>query len=124
MYEPIEQLEDLSLQPPEIQTQQPLERGNLRGLNLDSELYDRYTEAKDFLDLVLTDSEVSPNQVSTVMNSVNSILKEIVKMQTEVQNAEKVKKLELAMITALKLATPEVQEAFFAEFERLSGKDE
>lgn len=121
MYEPIEQLEDLSLQPPEIQTQQPLERGNLRGLNLDSELYDRYTEAKDFLDLVLTDSEVSPNQVSTVMNSVNSILKEIVKMQTEVQNAEKVKKLELAMITALKLATPEVQEAFFAEFERLSA---
>lgn len=124
MYEPIEQLEDLSLQPPEAQTQQPLERGNLRGLNLDSELYDRYTEAKDFLDLVLTDSEVTPNQVSTVMNSVNSILKEIVKMQTEVQNAEKVKKLELAMITALKLATPEVQEAFFAEFERLSGKDE
>ena len=122
MYEPIEQLEDLSLQPPEVQTQQPLERGNLRGLNLDSELYDRYTEAKDFLDLVLTDSEVSPNQVSTVMNSVNSILKEIAKMQTEVQNAEKVKKLELAMITALKLATPEVQEAFFAEFERLSAE--
>lgn len=121
MYEP---LEDLSLKAPEEKVYLQATGGELKGLNLDGELYDRYTEAKQFLQDTMMDPEVTPNQVAQVMNSVNSILKEIVKMQTEVQSAEKVKKLELAMVTALKLTTPEVQDAFFAEFEKLSANDE
>ena len=70
-----------------------------------------------------SDESIPPNQVAQVFNTISAILKEIVKMQTELHNAEKVKKLEAAMIEALKnTATEEVQDAFFTELERLSVK--
>ena len=50
------------------------------------------------------------------MNTISAILKEIVKMQTDLYNAERVKKLEAAMIDALKLAPKEAQDAFFEQY--------
>lgn len=116
-------LEELSLHhkyeaPPEVPARAP---GTLKGLNLDTELYESYQDAKDFLDGVITDDSIPPNQVAQVMNTVTAILKEIVKMQTEVHNAERVKLLEQAIIVALrKTCTEETQNVFFAEFERLT----
>ena len=98
--------------------------GTLATLNLDSELYSMYARAKNYLDdLQMGDDNTPANQVSQVMNTITAILKEIVKMQTDLYNAERVKKLEAAMIEALKnTATEEVQDAFFTELERLSVK--
>lgn len=98
--------------------------GTLATLNLDSELYSMYARAKNYLDdLQMGDDNTPANQVAQVMNTITAILKEIVKMQTDLYNAERVKKLEAAMIEALKnTATEEVQDAFFTELERLSVK--
>ena len=99
------------------------EQGSLKNLDLDAELYNAYAKAKNYLAIVQSDETVPPNQLAQLMNTISAILKEIVKMQTELHNAERVKKLEAAMIEALKnTATEEVQDAFFTELERLSVK--
>lgn len=93
---------------------------SLKTLNLDNELFQNYQEAKLYLDIVLSDGSIPPNQVAQTFNTITAILKEIVKTQTEVYNAERIKNLEDAIVTALKLTSEDVQEAFFTEFERLS----
>ena len=100
------------------------ERGSLKSLNLDAELYNAYAKAKNYLAIVQSDDSVPPNQVAQVFNTISAILKEIVKMQTELHNAERVKKLEAAMIQAIKLAPLESQQAFFEEYEAILKEQE
>ena len=100
------------------------ERGSLKSLNLDAELYNAYAKAKNYLAIVQSDDSVPPNQVAQVFNTISAILKEIVKMQTELHNAERVKKLEAAMIQAIKLAPLESQQAFLEEYEAILKEQE
>ena len=95
------------------------EQGSLKNLDLDAELYNAYAKAKNYLADVQSDDQVPANQLAQLMNTISAILKEIVKMQTELHNAEKVKKLEAAMIQAIKLAPLESQQAFLEEYETL-----
>ena len=71
-----------------------------------------------------SDDQVPPNQVAQVFNTISAILKEIVKMQTELHNAERVKKLEAAMIQAIKLAPLESQQAFLVQYEAILKEQE
>ena len=100
------------------------EQGSLKSLDLDAELYNAYAKAKNYLADVQSDDQVPPNQVSQVFNTISAILKEIVKMQTELHNAEKVKKLEAAMIQAIKLAPLESQQAFLVQYEAILKEQE
>ena len=100
------------------------ERGSLKSLDLDAELYNAYAKAKNYLADVQSDDRVPPNQLAQLMNTISAILKEIVKMQTELHNAERVKKLEAAMIQAIKLAPPESQQAFLEEYEAILKEQE
>lgn len=95
------------------------EQGSLKNLDLDAELYNAYAKAKNYLADVQSDEQVPPNQLAQLMNTISAILKEIVKMQTELHNAERVKKLEAAMIQAIKLAPLESQQAFLEEYEKI-----
>lgn len=95
------------------------EQGSLKNLDLDAELYNAYAKAKNYLADVQSDDQVPPNQLAQLMNTISAILKEIVKMQTDLYNAERVKKLEAAMIQAIKLAPPESQQAFLEQYEAL-----
>lgn len=97
------------------------EYGTLKSLNLDSELYTTYAKAKNYLADVQSDPDIPPNQIAQVINTITSILREIVKMQTELHNAEQVKKYEQAVIFALKKAPESVQKDFFDELARLGG---
>ena len=95
------------------------EQGSLKSLDLDAELYNAYAKAKNYLADVQSDDRVPANQLAQLMNTISAILKEIVKMQTDLYNAERVKKLEAAMIQAIKLAPPESQQAFLEQYETL-----
>lgn len=122
-------LEELSLHPIRPPTDKQKREAftnttSLAQLNLDFELLQRYQDAKEFLTSVISDTEIPVSQVAQVMNTVTAILKEIVKAQTDIHNAEKVKIMEQAMITALKSVPEDAQNLFFAEFERLSTKDD
>ena len=100
------------------------EQGSLKNLDLDAELYNAYAKAKNYLADVQSDEQVPPNQLAQLMNTISAILKEIVKMQTELHNAERVKKLEAAMIQAIKLAPKKSQEAFLVQYEAILKEQE
>ena len=100
------------------------EQGSLKNLDLDAELYNAYAKAKNYLADVQSDESIPPNQLAQLMNTISAILKEIVKMQTELHNAEKVKKLEAAMIQAIKLAPLESQQAFLVQYEAILKEQE
>ena len=114
---------DLHAAPSQPQTVLPAdylpEYGSLKSLDLDAELYNAYAKAKNYLADVQSDDRVPPNQLAQLMNTISAILNEIVKMQTDLYNAERVKKLEAAMIQAIKLAPPESQQAFLEQYEAL-----
>ena len=100
------------------------EQGSLKNLDLDAELYNAYAKAKNYLADVQSDDQVPANQLAQLMNTISAILKEIVKMQTELHNAERVKKLEAAMIQAIKLAPLESQQAFLVQYEAILKEQE
>ena len=100
------------------------EQGSLKNLDLDAELYNAYAKAKNYLADVQSDESIPPNQLAQLMNTISAILKEIVKMQTELHNAERVKKLEAAMIQAIKLAPLESQQAFLVQYETILKEQE
>ena len=100
------------------------EQGSLKNLDLDAELYNAYAKAKNYLADVQSDDQVPANQVAQVFNTISAILKEIVKMQTELHNAERVKKVEAAMIQAIKLAPLESQQAFLVQYEAILKEQE
>ena len=116
------ELEDLALDTKIVKPSKKNTIGSLRSLNLDSELYNTYTTAKEFLSDIKDDPELNPGQVAQVMNTINTILKEITKMQTDLYDAERLKKLETCMILAIKHAPADVQARFFEEYEQLLGK--
>ena len=100
------------------------EQGSLKNLDLDAELYNAYAKAKNYLADAQSDDQVPTNQLAQLMNTISAILKEIVKMQTELHNAERVKKLEAAMIQAIKLAPLESQQAFLVQYEAILKEQE
>lgn len=90
---------------------------SLADLDLEKELLDNYNDAQDILSNLNPD--VTPgNQLSQAMNVINGILKDIMKMRTDLYNAERIKKIETAIIFALK-QYPELQETFMTEYKRL-----
>lgn len=120
------ELEDLGLHGEQIPQQRKLAEvvsttGSLKDLNLDSELYAAYAGAKNFLaELQNTEpGTVAPNHVAQVFNTISAILKEIVKMQTDLYNAERLKRLEYSVIQAIKLAPKDVQDVFFEQYEAI-----
>lgn len=123
--EPKTVLEDLSLAPTPLPVKVRAEKatGTLKSLNLDTELFERYTEAKDFLADVMNRPDTAANQIAQVMNTITSILKDIAKLQTDLYNAERLKKLEYCIIEAIKVADPATQSVFFARYAELLGQN-
>lgn len=89
----------------------------LKDLNLEDALLAQYNNATKLLTDVLQDSEVPANQRAQCINSVTAILASITKSQESLYNAERVKKLELALVTTLKTLSKEAQEVFFNAYE-------
>ena len=112
------QLEDLSLtRTPPPPTYAPPSPTKLTELSLEEEILNNYNLAKQFLESILTDSEVAPNQLAPVINAVTAILKDLVKMQTELYSAEREKRRESALIQVLKTLPEATQDEFFRLYE-------
>jgi galactose-1-phosphate uridylyltransferase len=102
---------------------QMLGLGSLTDLNIENEILVQLQNAKLLAEEVRNDSDVPANQKAQTINSVSSILKQLVGMQTELYNAERLKEIEAAVIEALKPAPKEIQDSFFERYERLlTGK--
>jgi hypothetical protein len=91
----------------------------LEDLDLEQELLDNYNDAQSILDNV--DASTPTNQLAQTMNTITGILDKIIKLRTELYNAERMKKLETSLIYALK-QFPELQEVFMEEYSRVLKK--
>ena len=89
---------------------------SLSDLDLETELLNAYNDAQHIRDSVGDDTPA--NQQAQVMNTITSILQKIVDMRSQLQNMEKLKKQELALIAALKEFL-EVQAKSFEHYERI-----
>lgn len=89
--------------------------GNLNDLNLDKELFEQYARAKNLLNMAEFDDEVQLNQKVQAMNSVVSILGQIVKLQENLYNVKQLVKLESTLINTLK-AHPTLRDAFLTDY--------
>ncbi len=89
----------------------------LAHLNLEEELVRQLHRAKALQSKVLEDDETPANQKAQVMNTVASVIGDIVKMQERLFNAERFKALEGYLIDSIKLMPPEQAEAFLAAYE-------
>lgn len=126
-------LEHLTLENPAAPVQPPYlgpDRSNwatkLQDLDLESETLQHYQVVKEYLGQLPTivfDEKnqpimgIEPNKVAQVMNTLTSILKDLVKIQVDLHSAEKIKKLESTLIRTLKTLPEDVQNQFFKDYE-------
>lgn len=111
-------LDDIPLhgqsQPPKTETKQvAIFNYKPEDINLRNELAEQYSKAKSLFANIEYDDEVPANQKAQVLNSLVSILAQITKSEAEVHSLNEVKKLEDALITALKQMPEDFQAIFY-----------
>ena len=89
----------------------------LSDINLAEELALQFKQAKALYNNIAEDEETA----AQVLNTVTSIIATITKAQAELYNAERLKKLEIAVLKALKTLPLPEQEAFFELYKGYLG---
>lgn len=90
--------------------------GSLKELDLDKELLNQYNNARKLFDEIEFDNETPTNQKASVLNTITTILREILKMQQDLHNIERVKLIEVTLINVLKQHET-LREAFLKDYE-------
>lgn len=94
----------------------------LSDVNLAEELVLQFQTVKHLqTDVLRVGSKVSAQQQSAVANSCATALAHLVKMQTELHTAERLKNIEQVLIQVMRDQTESVQHAFFEKYERMLG---
>lgn len=88
----------------------------LSDLDLDQELLHQYKAAVASYEEARY-SNTPANQKAQLLNAITSIITNIVKLQTDLLNAERLKKLEATLISVLK-KYPEMRSEFLEQYER------
>jgi hypothetical protein len=87
--------------PPATVTTSKIQASTLAELDLDHELLEQYKNAKTLLDDIKDDDAIPPNQKAQMLNSISSILGNIIKSQSELHNVERLKLIESTLIETL-----------------------
>lgn len=89
---------------------------SLSDIDLNQELAHQIAEATSFRDHVLSNSSAyQPNHVTDTIKTVNSLISQAVKLQETVQNMQRMKAFEDAMVETLKEFPETLRTAFFAK---------
>lgn len=89
----------------------------LHTIDLLGETVRLFRQTKRLLSKVLVDAGTPPNQKAQVANSLAGLLKTLVVQQTDLYNAERLKRLEQVVIRLVRDMPVEQQEAFMREYE-------
>jgi hydroxypyruvate isomerase len=103
---------DLHHKTPEPKFLHQLPPVDLATLDLNQELADNLTAARQ-LRLDITHDDTPVNQKAQVMNTITTILTNLVKLQTDLYNSQRQKELEGVLIQTMQQMPEEVQEIFF-----------
>lgn len=87
----------------------------LNDLDLDKELLDQYKNAKEVLEDILRDESIAANQKAQVINTISAILQNIIKLQQELHNVERLKLIENTLIETLQ-SHETLKEAFLKDY--------
>ena len=101
--------------------QQNITATTLNELDLDKELLDQYKAAKEVFEDIKNDEAIAANQKAQVINSIQSILQSIVKMQQDLHNVERLKLIENVLIETLQNHET-LKEAFLADYAKALEK--
>jgi hypothetical protein len=97
----------------------------LTQLDLEQELLLQYRMTRKLMHEVASDSSVQANQRAQCANSCAAVLEQITKTQTRLYTAERLKRIEQALIKAVKAHLPtEAQEQFFQAYEIIYQQEE
>lgn len=88
----------------------------LADINLERELVLQFSQTKLFLAKIIDDKSIPANQRAQAINSCSSILAQLIKMQTDLYSAERLKAMESACVKAMKTMAPEAQEVFLSRY--------
>lgn len=91
---------------------------SLRELDLEAELALQFAALQQLQNSVIDDDDTPANQKAQVANSLSAALVNLVKLQSDVHNSERMKKIESLLIDALRELPVEAVEAFLARYER------
>ena len=91
---------------------------SLRELDLEAELALQFAALQQLQNSVIDDNDTPANQKAQVANSLSAALVNLVKLQSDVHNSERMKKIESLLIDALRELPVEAVEAFLARYER------
>jgi hypothetical protein len=89
----------------------------LESVDLMKENIRLYRQTRRLLSKVLVDTVTPSNQKAQVINALSSILKGLTAQQTDIYNAERLKRLESAVIDMLKMVPEDAQKAFLERYE-------
>ena len=95
----------------------------LSDLNLEKELVAHFLVVKETMADAMEDDGIPANQKAQLMNSCATLLTQMAKVQTELYNAERIKKIEQAVIETLKKTDGEVINTFLSIYEELLEKN-
>ncbi len=102
-------------QTPEKPTQMGAEVQLLTAIDVGEELATNYQKAVELRDLCLYDPEIPANQKAQVLNSVLSITKTLAEVRTALFDAERMRRIEIALVRVLQ-KYPDVKAEFLREF--------
>jgi hypothetical protein len=94
----------------------------LEDIDLEQEIVFQYQGSKALLAKVTGDDGTPANQKAQVANSCASVLDQLLKMQTRIYSAERIKAIEQALVKAVKTLPVEAQQQFFVDYERISAE--
>lgn len=94
---------------------------SLKSLNMEQELVVQLQIVQKLQDEVMDDTDTPANQRAQVANSVASTMQTLAKLQVELYDSERLKKIEACLILAVDNLPQEAQVLFFAEYERSLG---
>lgn len=91
---------------------------SLKDLDLEAELALQFLALQQLQNAVIDDEDTPANQKAQVANSLSAALVNLVKVQSDVHNSERMKRIESILIDTLKDLPVEAVEAFLANYEQ------
>lgn len=93
----------------------------LSNLDLEEELVTQLSRAKSLQTQVLEDNDIPANQKAQVMNTVGSVIGDIIRMQERLYNAERFKAIEAMLLDSLRMLPKAQAEAFIEEYAKMGS---
>ena len=93
----------------------------LAHLNMEEELVLQLYRAKALQTKTMEDDDIPANQKAQVMNSVASVIGDLIRLQERLFNAERFKAIEAILLESLKMLPKAQAEAFIIEYAKLGS---